>query len=244
MLTYHKIVILTGAGISAESGIKTFRDSDGLWEGHRVEEVASPQGFERNPEIVQTFYNLRRAQLNSGSVHPNAAHLALAKLEQNFPGEVLLVTQNVDNLHERAGSSNPVHMHGELNKVRCSVTDRVFQWTANIAADSTCECCHRVGTLRPHIVWFGEMPFEMERIYVAIMQCDLFVAIGTSGHVYPAAGFVQLAAEVGADTVELNLEPSLVNSAFQESIHGPATKIVPAFVERLLANATSDVYPE
>jgi NAD-dependent deacetylase len=177
---------------------------------------------------VQAFYNLRRAQLNAGIVHPNAAHLALAKLEQNFPGDVLVVTQNVDDLHERAGTLNVVHMHGELNKVRCSVTEKVFEWTADIAGDSSCECCNREGTLRPHIVWFGEMPFEMERIYAAIMQCDLFIAIGTSGHVYPAAGFVQLAAEVGAATVELNLEPSLVNSAFQESIHGAATKVVPA----------------
>ncbi len=239
MKQYHKIVVLTGAGISAESGIKTFRASDGLWEGHRLEEVASPEGFTRNPELVHVFYNMRRAQLNSGLVHPNPAHLALAELEQNFPGEILLVTQNVDDLHERAGSSNLIHMHGELNKVRCLETGEIYQWTTDILSDSYCECCHHEGSLRPHIVWFGEMPFEMERIYSALMQCDLFISIGTSGHVYPAAGFVQVASQSGADTVELNLEPSLVNSAFHESIQGPATQTVPAFIECLLANATS-----
>lgn len=234
MKNYRKIVVLTGAGISAESGIKTFRASDGLWEGHRVEEVASPEGFERDPELVQTFYNQRRALLNSDEVQPNAAHQALASLEQAFSGEFLLVTQNIDNLHERAGSINLVHMHGELHKVRCLITDKVFRWSTDILSQTLCECCNRSGTLRPHIVWFGEMPLEMERIYSAIMQCDLFIAIGTSGHVYPAAGFVQLAAQSGADTVELNLEPSLVNSVFQESIQGRATAIVPVFVEQLL----------
>ena len=238
MNKYRRIVILTGAGISAESGIKTFRAGDGLWEGHRVEEVASPQGFVRNPDLVHSFYNRRRAQLNAGSVYPNAAHIALAELERGFPGEVLVVTQNVDDLHERAGSANLIHMHGELNKARCSVTEKVYNWTSDILRDSCCECCRRAGTLRPHIVWFGEMPFEIERIYDALMQCDLFISIGTSGHVYPAAGFVQVASQAGADTVELNLEPSLVNGAFQESIQGPATRIVKEFVERLMAEET------
>lgn len=243
MKTYRKIVVLTGAGISAESGIKTFRAGDGLWEGHRVEDVASPDGFARHPKLVHAFYNMRRAQLNSGLVHPNAAHLALAALEQTFQGEMLLVTQNVDDLHERAGSVNLVHMHGELNKARCSLTGEVYQWTADINGDSCCGCCNRARTLRPHIVWFGEMPFGMERIYDALMQCDLFISIGTSGHVYPAAGFVQVATQAGADTVELNLKPTLASSAFQESIQGPATKSVPAFVGRLTANAMHAVKP-
>lgn len=235
MKNYRRIVILTGAGISAESGIKTFRADDGLWEGHRVEEVASPEGFARNPDVVHSFYNQRRAQLNSGTVHPNAAHFALAELERKFPGEVLVVTQNVDNLHERAGSLNLIHMHGELNKVRCNQSGNVYEWNADISVESTCTCCNRAGMLRPHIVWFGEMPFAMERIYEALMHCDLFISIGTSGHVYPAAGFVQVASNSGAETVELNLEPSLVINAYQQSIQGQATATVKAFVEKLLA---------
>jgi NAD-dependent deacetylase len=235
MKNHKKIVILTGAGISAESGIKTFRASDGLWEGHKVEDVASPEGFARNPGLVQTFYNERRALLNSGTVHPNAAHIALVKLEQEFPGDVLLVTQNIDDLHERAGSKNLVYMHGELNKVRCLVSDKIFNWNTDIAETSRCACCGRTGTLRPHIVWFGEMPLAMDFIYDNLMQCDLFVSIGTSGHVYPAASFVQVAASVGAKTVGLNLEPSLVNSSFTESIHGLAATVVPAYVESVLS---------
>ena len=189
MKNHKKIVILTGAGISAESGIKTFRASDGLWEGHRVEDVASPEGFARQPSVVQAFYNERRALLNSGTVHPNAAHLALVKLEQEFPGDLLLITQNIDNLHERAGSKNVVHMHGELNKVRCLVTNNVSKWDTDITGTSRCACCDRTETLRPHIVWFGEMPLRMDFIYENLMQCDLFISIGTSGHVYPAARF-------------------------------------------------------
>ncbi|MEQ1559824.1 MAG: Sir2 family NAD+-dependent deacetylase [Methyloglobulus sp.] len=235
MKNHKKVVILTGAGISAESGIKTFRASDGLWEGHKVEDVASPEGFARQPRLVQQFYNERRALLNSGTVHPNAAHIALAKLEQDFLGDLLLVTQNIDDLHERAGSNNLVHMHGELNKVRCLVSNKVFNWDTDIAETSRCACCERTGTLRPHIVWFGEMPLEMDFIYESLMQCDLFISIGTSGHVYPAAGFVQVAASVGAQTVELNLEPSLVNSAFAKSIHGLAATVVPAYVDGLLS---------
>jgi NAD-dependent deacetylase len=235
MKTYNRIVILTGAGISAESGIKTFRASDGLWEGHRVEDVASPEGFTRNPGLVQAFYNERRRLLNTNAMHPNKAHLALAELEQRFPSEVLLVTQNIDDLHERAGSKNLIHMHGELNKARCLRSEQVFDWVGDITENSRCGCCNLPATLRPHIVWFGEMPFEMERIYSALLQCDLFISIGTSGHVYPAAGFVQLASAAKADTVELNLERSLVNDVFQISIQGSATTIVPAYVEQILS---------
>jgi NAD-dependent deacetylase len=235
MKNYNRIVILTGAGISAESGIKTFRANDGLWEGHRVEDVASPEGFTRNPGLVQAFYNERRRLLNTNAMHPNKAHLALAELEQRFPGEVLLVTQNIDDLHERAGSKNLIHMHGELNKARCLRSEQVFDWVGDITENSRCGCCNLPATLRPHIVWFGEMPFEMERIYSALLQCDLFISIGTSGHVYPAAGFVQLASAAKADTVELNLERSLVNDVFQISIQGSATTIVPAYVEQILS---------
>ena len=234
MERYHNIVILTGAGISAESGIKTFRASDGLWEGHRVEEVASPEGFKRNPNLVQQFYNLRRAQLNSGTVQPNKAHEALARLEQELGGEVLVITQNVDDLHERAGTQHLIHMHGELNKVRCTACGTVTFWRSAIEVDTPCKKCSSMGTLRPHIVWFGEYPFSMDKIEQALQACDLFISIGTSGHVNPAAGFVQVARAAGAHTVELNLEPSLVQSDFHESHQGKATELVPRYVERLL----------
>ncbi|WP_257307467.1 Sir2 family NAD+-dependent deacetylase [Geothrix campi] len=225
------IVILTGAGISAESGLRTFRDANGLWENHRVEDVATPEAFHHNPALVHRFYNERRRSLPS--VQPNAAHLALARLERERPGEVLLVTQNVDDLHDRAGSRNLVHMHGELLKGRCLACRAVLDWPGDMDADSRCPACRR-GQLRPHIVWFGEVPLEMERIYRALEGCALFAAIGTSGHVYPAAGFVE-AVGPEARTVELNLEPSRVADAFQEHRSGPATELVPAFVAELLA---------
>ncbi|WP_020559516.1 Sir2 family NAD+-dependent deacetylase [Thiofilum flexile] len=234
MERYHNIVILTGAGISAESGIKTFRASDGLWEGHRIEDVASPEGFKRNPKLVQQFYNQRRAQLNSGVVQPNQAHAALARLEQELAGKVLVVTQNVDDLHERAGTQQLIHMHGELNKVRCTACGAVSGWHTDVDANTPCNKCSSIGTLRPHIVWFGEMPFGMGKIEQALKTCDLFLSIGTSGHVYPAAGFVQVARAAGAHTVELNLEPSLVQSDFHESYQGKASELVPKYVERLL----------
>ena len=224
------IVILTGAGISAESGLRTFRDANGLWENHRVEDVATPEAFHRNPALVYRFYNERRRSLPA--VQPNAAHLALARLEREWEGDFLLITQNVDDLHDRAGSRNLLHMHGELLKGRCGVCGRVTSWPADMDERSRCERCDR-GPLRPHIVWFGEMPLEMDRIYRALDRCDLFVAIGTSGHVYPAAGFVE-AVGPGARTLELNLEPSLVASAFQEARTGKATALVPAFVDELL----------
>lgn len=239
-----RIVILTGAGISAESGLATFRAEDGLWCEHRVEDVATPEGFARNPALVQEFYNMRRQQLPG--VEPNAAHLALAELEKCWPGEVLLVTQNVDDLHDRAGSGQKVnlssipsliHMHGELIKVRCLHTGKVEEWREDITEITTCGCCKRAGTLRPHIVWFGEMPLMMEEIYDALRHCDLFVSIGTSGNVYPAAGFVQEARLHGAHSVELNLEPSLGASLFAETRYGPATQIVPEFVTGLLSKA-------
>ncbi len=234
MSKYERIVVLTGAGVSAESGIKTFRDSNGLWENHAIEEVASPVGFDRNPDLVLEFYNQRRQQLLSDAVKENAAHVALARLEREYPGEFLLVTQNIDDLHERAGSTNLIHIHGELLKKRCKRCGEVSEIRADLLSTTPCSNCNHAGSLRPHIVWFGEMPFEMERIETALRCCDLFVSIGTSGAVYPAAGFVSVANAVGARTVTLNLEESNNGSSFQEGRYGPATNIVPNFVDELL----------
>ena len=230
----QSIVVLTGAGISAESGIKTFRDIDGLWENYRVEEVASPGGFAADPVLVHRFYNLRRHNLLHGGIDSNPAHKALARLEQEFPGDFLLVTQNIDNLHERAGSLRMVHMHGEILKMRCSVSGQVFPIDLDLSVEDCCECCREPGRLRPHVVWFGEMPMEMDLIYAALDSCDLFISIGTSGNVYPAAGFVQVAHAAGAHTVEINLEPSAVESAFHEHIYGLAGEKVPDFTDNLL----------
>ena len=223
----HRIVILTGAGISAESGIRTFRASDGLWEDHRIEDVATPDAFVRNPGLVQRFYNERRARLRDPLIRPNAAHLALARLERDYPGEVLVVTQNVDDLHERAGTRQLIHMHGELLSMRCTRSGRHFRIDGDITEELHCACCNRSGTLRPDIVWFGEMPLAMERITAALEICTLFLGIGTSGNVYPAAGFVQLARAAGAHTVEINLEPGATSTAFHEHRYGPAGTVVP-----------------
>lgn len=235
----QSIVVLTGAGISAESGISTFRDGNGLWENHRIEEVASPEGFRANPELVHTFYNLRRRQLIE-EAKPNPAHHALAKLEREFEGEFLLVTQNIDNLHECAGSRQVLHMHGELLKMRCRESGRVYPLQRDLSIEDRCECCRKKGRLRPHVVWFGEIPLEMERIYQRLSETDLFVAIGTSGHVYPAAGFVSMAGQSHAHTVEINLEPSSVQSAFREHLYGLASERVPEFVEQMLGARRSD----
>lgn len=229
------IVILTGAGISAESGIQTFRASDGLWHNHRIEEVATPEGFAQNPSLVHEFYNARRKQLHDPTIRPNAAHLALSRLEQNYSGKVLLVTQNVDNLHERAGSKQLIHMHGELNKIHCQQTGQVYNWDRDLSIATSCQCCHQTGNLRPHIVWFGEMPLQMEEIYRALMACGLFISIGTSGQVYPAAGFVQIAQQAGARTVELNLDPTNNSTLFDESLNAPASQLVPSYVDKLLS---------
>ena len=235
----QSIVVLTGAGISAESGIKTFRDIGGLWENYRVEEVASPGGFSADPALVHRFYNLRRCNLLHGGIDPNPAHKALARLEQEFPGDFLLVTQNIDNLHERAGSLRMVHMHGEILKMRCSVSGQVYPVDHDLSVEDRCECCREPGRLRPNVVWFGEMPMEMDLIYAALDSCDLFISIGTSGNVYPAAGFVQVARAAGAHTVEINLEPSAVESAFHEHIYGLAGEKVPDFTDNLLKSTLS-----
>lgn len=233
-MAIQSIVILTGAGISAESGIRTFRAADGLWEDHKVEDVATPEAFERDPRLVHRFYNERRNQLLSESIKPNLGHLALSELEENFPGDLLLVTQNIDNLHERAGSKQLLHMHGELLNLRCKDSGAVYPVKEDSQPEDLCSCCGSSGNLRPDIVWFGEMPMFMEQIYSALEQCDLFISIGTSGHVYPAAGFVEIANASGALTVELNLEPSRVESAFDHRIYGPASEVVPEFVKDIL----------
>jgi NAD-dependent deacetylase len=237
MARYDRIVVLTGAGISAESGIATFRDKDGIWAKVDYREVATPEGFRRNPARVLEFYNARR-RLGRGA-EPNAAHFALAKLEREHQGRVVVVTQNIDCLHEDAGTRNLIHMHGEHRKVLCNHCRARHPWgpdEPDLSVDLACAACGRAGGLRPDIVWFGEMPYHMERIYAELAEADLFVSIGTSGNVYPAAGFVAEARGHGAHTVELNLEPSEGASLFHEAHHGPATAIVPPFVDRLLGS--------
>jgi len=233
MPRYNRIVILTGAGISAESGVATFRDKDGLWSKVDVRDVATPEGFARNPRLVHDFYNRRRR--DHASVKPNAAHFALARLEQELGGRVTLITQNIDALHEGAGSRNLIHMHGELLKAWCVRCNERHAWHDDMDTATACPKCTRAGGMRPDVVWFGELPYHMERIAEHLGEADLFISIGTSGNVYPAAGFVAEARGGGAHTVELNLEPSEGVRVFAEAIHGPATKIVPAYVERLLA---------
>ena len=228
------IVILTGAGMSAESGIATFRAADGLWENHRPEDVATPEAFDADPDMVHRFYNARRRQLLDGVVAPNAGHIALARLEKELDGDVLLVTQNIDDLHERAGSTRVLHMHGELLSSRCTLCGGVSELRGDVDGTTLCPRCGAEGGMRPHIVWFGEIPMGMEEIFTALERCDDFVAIGTSGNVYPAAGFVQVARAAGAHTVELNLEPSFVNTEFEETRLGPAGTIVPEWVEEML----------
>jgi len=234
MSKYQSIVVLTGAGVSAESGIQTFRDADGLWEQHRIEDVATPEGFLANPLLVQQFYNTRRKQLLSNEIRANNAHFSLAKLEQQFDGDFLLVTQNIDNLHEESGSHSVLHMHGELLKMRCRYTDKTFNIKEDITPEMRCQCCNKQNSLRPHVVWFGEMPLYMDEIEAALRSCDLFLSIGTSGQVYPAAGFVQQANFYGAHTVELNLEPTATESEFEEHIYGNAGTLLPELVERYL----------
>ena len=229
------IVILTGAGISAESGIKTFRDQNGLWEDHDIMEVASPQGFERNPELVYDFYNQRRKQLLSDDVVPNEGHFALVKLEREFSGTVTIITQNVDDLHERSGSKEVIHMHGELLKMRCKKSKKIFSIKSNFNQKSNCPCCLEEGNLRPHIVWFGEIPFSMGKIESLLLDCDLFISIGTSGHVYPAAMFVNLAKkDKECLTIEVNKEDTHISDDFDLLINGCATIELPKLINSIL----------
>jgi len=227
-----KIVILTGAGISAESGLGTFRDAGGLWAQHRIEDVATPEGFARDPALVQAFYNARRAK--AATARPNAAHVALARLQADWPGEVVIVTQNVDELHEKAGAQGVLHMHGILSGALCPACGHRWPAPAEMRVGEPCPACH-APVARPDIVWFGEMPYFMDEIFEHLVHADLFAAIGTSGQVYPAAGFVQEATAAGARTVELNLEPSATVSQFDETRFGPATQTVPDWVAELLA---------
>lgn len=230
------VVVLTGAGISAESGLKTFRDNDGLWEQHSIEEVATPEAFASNPELVYRFYNQRRQQLLSGEVRPNAAHLALAMLERALGHQLTMITQNVDNLHEAAGSQRVIHMHGELVKVKCVNSGMSMVIDHDVSVADVCRCCRPGNRVRPDIVWFGEIPYEMELIEQRLSAADLFVSIGTSGNVYPAAGFVQFAKRCGAYCIELNLEPSSGSHNFDDASYGVATVTVPRFVELLLSS--------
>ena len=229
------IVILTGAGISQESGIATFRDAGGLWENVSVEDVATPRAFARDPDKVLEFYNERRRQLFRPDLAPNAAHKALARLEKEGSEKVLLVTQNVDNLHERAGSDYLLHMHGELLKVRCTDCGSILQWEKDLTRKDVCPICMQVGTMRPHIVWFEETPLHMEQIERALSSCRLFVSIGTSGNVYPAAGFAAQARSHGAELLEINLEPSQGAQVFHQGRYGRAGTEVPAWVEEVLS---------
>ncbi len=231
MASIRNIVILTGAGISAESGIDTFRGGGGLWEQHRVEDVATPEAFARDPDLVLRFYDMRRAAIQTKE--PNPAHTALARLDREWPGELLIVTQNVDDLHERGGARRVLHMHGEHLNAWCTACDRRHRWTAPLIARPPCPACGS-SALRPDIVWFGEMPYRMDEIYGALRGADLFVSIGTSGAVYPAAGLVRNARELGAQTLELNLERSQGSAWFAETRLGPASELVPAWVEEVL----------
>lgn len=235
MAAFKRIVILTGAGLSAESGLATFRDKDGIWSKYDINEVATPEAFARDPAKVHDFYSQRRRGLKQ--VEPNAAHFALARLEREFPGQVTIVTQNIDPLHEAAGSRRLIHMHGELLKALCARCEARHPWHDDLSTEVVCPSCGRTGGMRPDVVWFGEMPYQMDEIYDLLAEADLFASIGTSGTVYPAAGFVREALRAGAHTVELNLEPSEGASLFAEKIHGPATQVVTQWVERLLANA-------
>jgi len=232
MADFRNIVILTGAGISAESGIDTFRDAGGLWEQHRVEDVATPEGFARDPDLVLGFYDMRRAALLTKE--PNLAHEALARLDSEFSGELLIVTQNVDDLHERAGAKRVLHMHGELKSALCTSCEMRSQWDATLSDRPPCPIC-QAPSLRPDVVWFGEMPYQMDRIYAALRSADLFVSIGTSGAVYPAAGFVRDARDLGVQTLELNLERSEGSHWFHESLQGPAGRLVPQWVGEILS---------
>ena len=235
MTALRNIVVLTGAGISAESGLATFRGPEGLWEGHRVEDVCTPEALARDEAMVLRFYDARRAAL--ATVEPNAAHRALARLDAEWPDELLIVTQNVDDLHERAGAKRLLHIHGELLSALCRACEARESFAGAMLAGTTCSACGARKALRPDIVFFGEIPYEMERIERALLACDLFVSIGTSGAVYPAAGFVQIANAANAETLELNLEWSAGSALFDEARQGPAGELVPAWVESVLATA-------
>ncbi|QUM76562.1 NAD-dependent protein deacylase [Moritella sp. 24] len=232
--TYDNIVILTGSGISAESGIETFRASDGLWAQHHIDDIATLDGYRKDPDLVYSFYNQRFNQLSAPSIQPNDAHIALAELQRDFSGSVTIVTQNIDNLHERGGANNIIHMHGELVKARCEKTLKLFPYK-ELSKSLKCPCCKKAGNLRPHIVWFNEMPLFMNDIYKALSNADLFIAIGTSGSVYPAADFVNEANRACAHTIEINLDSTHISENFREHRIGQATEEVRELVDELLS---------
>lgn len=232
----QKIVILTGAGISAESGLGTFRDEGGLWAQHRIEDVATPEGFARDPGLVHRFYNARRAQ--AAQARPNAAHAALARLQAGHSGEVVIVTQNVDALHEAAGARDVIHMHGELARALCAVCGTRWPSAPEMSPADGCPSC-AAQACRPDVVWFGEIPYRMDEILTHLEGADLFAAIGTSGQVYPAAGFAQEAADHGAHCVEINLEASAVSRDFDEARKGRASEVVPHWVDEILSGQRS-----
>lgn len=219
------IVVLTGAGISAESGLGTFRDKDGLWSQYDLAEVATPEGYARNPALVLDFYNMRRR--NAAEAQPNAAHHALAALARHDGIRLDIITQNIDDLHEQGGSRDVLHIHGSIFEALCAKCGAVWDRRDDLSPTEICPSCASPGTVRPNIVWFGEIPYRMEDAIGWLEECDLFVSIGTSGTVYPAAGFVSIARAAGAQTLELNLEESDADSPFDQIITGPATKIVP-----------------
>ncbi|MEO1239462.1 MAG: NAD-dependent deacylase [Pseudomonadota bacterium] len=229
-----KIVVLTGAGVSAESGLGTFRDAGGLWSKYPLEEVATPEGFQADPAKVHGFYNARRA--NALGASPNAAHIALARLAKAPEIDLTLVTQNIDDLHERAGSIGVIHMHGQIMRALCAACGHRWDAPATMDPADPCPACGAPRT-RPDVVWFGEILYHMDEIAAALARSDVFVSIGTSGTVYPAAGFVAEAAHHGAETIEINLEPSDGQDLFDRRILGPATQTVPAWVDRLLGVA-------
>ena len=236
------IVILTGAGISAESGLQTFRGEGGLWCGHRVEDVATPEAFMRNPSMVHQFYNERRDGLLADNIKPNLAHEALAQLQQEWSGDVTIVTQNIDNLHEQGGAENVIHMHGEVLKSFCIYCGKKTEQKGHSSFQDMCPSCDKEGGMRPDIVWFGEMPYHMDLIDSKLANTDLFISIGTSGNVYPAAGFVLMAANAGAQTLEINLEPSKNVNIFTHGLYGQASVEVSQFVEELLKQQKPNLY--
>ena len=229
---YHNIAILTGAGISAESGLATFRSSNGRWNNHKVEDVASVEGFQRNPALVHDFYNNLKTEIQQAK--PNAAHLALTKLQKEYPAEINIITQNVDTLHEKAGNQNVYHIHGQINQSVCLNCGQVLETWGDVDTETTCPHCQVMGMMKPNIVFFGENLLCMDEVEDILRKCDLFISIGTSGVVYPAAGFVQLAKYYGADTVEFTLDTTANNYLFDKHIFGKAGETLPPYIEELI----------
>lgn len=232
---YKNIVILTGAGISAESGLATFRSSNGLWNNHRVEDVASVEGFRRNPALVHDFYNDLKLEIQKAK--PNPAHLAITRLQNEYPAEISVVTQNVDTLHEKAGNKNIYHIHGQINQAVCLNCGHILETFGDVDTETVCAQCGVTGMMKPNIVFFGENLLCMDKVETLLRSCDLFVSIGTSGVVFPAAAFVQTAKYHGADTIEFTLEPTSNNFYFDRHVYGPAGQTLPSYVDGLVKSA-------